>query len=375
MRADGFILTNNHVVEGADVVKVSFADGRQLKATVKGTDPKTDLAVIKVEGANLVPARWGDAEKALPGEWVIAVGNPYGLDHTVTVGVISAKGRYGLDNSGKGAVYEDYLQTDAAINPGNSGGPLLNLDGEVIGINTAIRGIGTMIGFAVPSSMARSVIKQLIDDGRVRRSYVGILMQDLTPELAATLGNGAPTRGAMVGNVEKGSPASGAGIQSGDVIVKVDGVPVDGSKAVQRVVIGKPIGQKIPFEVWRGGKSLTLTATSAEHPGDKVAANAGGSDGNGGPGGKLGIELQTLTPELAQRLRVEGIKGAVVAGVEEGSPAQEAGLREGDVIVEVDRAPVSNADDAVRALKAARPGGHLLRVRRGDGALFVPLPG
>ena len=179
--AKGLIITNNHVVEGADVIKVRFADRHEEKATVVGTDPKTDVAVIKVGGPTLTPAKFGDSDKLQVGEWVLAIGNPYGFDHTVTVGVISAKGRYGI---GAGP-YEDFLQTDAAINPGNSGGPLVNLDGEVIGINTAIRGIGTMIGFAIPSTMVKPVAQQLVKDGHVHRPFLGIHMQDITPELAA----------------------------------------------------------------------------------------------------------------------------------------------------------------------------------------------
>jgi serine protease Do len=368
----GYIVTNNHVVEGTDVIKVRFADGRELKATIKGTDPKTDLAVIKVDGKDLVAARWGDADKVQPGEWVVAVGNPYGLDHTVTVGVISAKGRYGV---GGGTTYEDYLQTDAAINPGNSGGPLVDLDGEVVGINTAIRGIGTMIGFAIPASMARPIVKQLIDEGRVHRPYVGILMQDLTPQIAGSLGGGAPAKGAIVGQIEPRSPAAQAGIQTGDVIVRVDGVPVDGSKAVQRAVLAKSLGQKVAFEVWRGGKSMTLAATTAEHPGDKGDRRLAGEPEAGDGKARLGLALQNLTPDLAERLGVDAAtRGAVVGGVRDGSPAADAGIREGDLIVEVDRQPVASADDVSRALKVARPGGHLVRIRRGDGALFIPLP-
>ncbi len=212
--ARGYILTNNHVVDGADKIKVKFADGREVKGTLQGADPKTDLAVVKVDNGSLTPARFGDSERLQVGEWVIAIGNPYGFDHTVTVGVISAKGR------GLGAgPYEDYLQTDAAINPGNSGGPLVSLDGEVIGINTAIKGVGTMIGFSIPSSMARPIAEQLIQTGHVKRPYIGITMQDVTPELQTGLGPNAPQKGAIVGQVLPDSPAARAGVQPGDVIV------------------------------------------------------------------------------------------------------------------------------------------------------------
>ncbi len=317
--ARGYILTNNHVVDGADVIKVRFADGREVPAKVTGTDPRTDLAVIKVEAPNLVPAKLGDSEKLLVGEWVIAIGNPFGFDHTVTVGVISAKGRYGL---GDGKQYEDYLQTDAAINPGNSGGPLVSLDGEVIGINTAIKGIGTMIGFAIPSAMARPIADQLIATGHVRRPYLGILMQDVTPELSAGLGAGAPQKGALVGQVEPTSPAAKAGVQPGDVITSVDGQSVDGSKAVQKAVLSKKVDDRVALKVWRSGKEIALSATAIEHPGDAGEKKADGAGDATGGKGRLGLELQTLTPPLAERLGVgEGARGAVVTGVREGAPA------------------------------------------------------
>ena len=368
----GYILTNNHVIEGADVIKVQFADGHQVKGKLAGADPKTDLAVVKVEEKNLTAAKFGDSDKLQPGEWVIAIGNPYGFDHTVTVGVISAKGRHGIG----GGPYEDFLQTDAAINPGNSGGPLVNLDGQVIGINTAIRGIGTMIGFSIPSSMARGVAQQLIDGGRVHRPYLGILMQDVTPELAGSLGAGAPGKGAIVDQIEGDAPAAKAGLQPGDVIVKVDGLEVDGSKAVQKAVLAKTLGQKVTLDLWRGGKMLQIAATTAERKEDEDKRLAAGHDDQDGAGrhGKLGIELQSLTPELAERLGVSEKAGAVIAGVRPDSPAAELGLREGDVILEVDRQRIANAEQAAKALAGARQGGHLLRVKRGDGAMFVVVP-
>ena len=365
----GYILTNNHVVEGADLIKVKFSDGREIKGTIMGADPKTDLAVVKVSAEKLVAARMGDSERLQVGEWVIAIGNPYGFDHTVTVGVISAKGR------GLGAgQYEDYLQTDAAINPGNSGGPLISLDGEVIGINTAIKGVGTMIGFAIPTSMARPIAQQLIKSGHVRRPYLGILMQELTPELATSLGAGAPQKGALVGQVETNSPAARAGIQPGDVIVRLDGQEVEGSKAVQKAVLQRQLGQRIAIDIWRSGRQLTLSATAGEHPGDAGERRVASGSDDASPKGHIGLQLESLTPQLAEQLGVRDSRGAVVAGVDPDSPASEAGVREGDVIVEVDRRAVASAEDASRALRAPRQGGHLLRIKRGDGALFVVVP-
>jgi serine protease Do len=366
----GYILTNNHVVEGADEVKVSFVDGKTVNAKVIGTDPKTDLAVVKVDGQNVTPARIGDSDKLQVGEWVMAIGNPFGLDHTVTVGVLSAKNRSGFQGGGH---YEDFLQTDASINPGNSGGPLINLDGEVVGINTMIAGIGTGIGFAVPSSMFKTVSDQLIHGGKVRRPYLGIYMQDLNPELAKSLGSNAPEKGAIVGQVTPGTPAQKAGVKPGDVITSVDGRPVDGSKAVQKSVLNHKIGDKLELGIWRDGKNMKVATNTAELPGegDKLAQGGPGSS----PKAKLGIGLQNLTPELADRLGLgKGAKGAVISSVREGSPAQEAGLHEGDVIVEVDRKAVASGDDAAKLLGADRAGGHLLRVQRGEAALFIVIP-
>jgi serine protease Do len=370
----GFILTNNHVVEDADEVKVSFADGKTAIGKVVGTDPRTDLAVVKVDGVPVQPAKLGDSERLQVGEWVIAIGNPFGLDHTVTVGVLSAKNRSGFQG---GNHLEDFLQTDASINPGNSGGPLVNLDGEVVGINTMIAGIGTGIGFAVPTSMAKPIAEQLMQGGKVRRPFIGIRMQDLTPEVAKSLGKNAPEKGALVAQVEPGSPAEKAGAKPGDVIVAVNGQDVKASKDVQRNILNGKIGQKVDLTVWRDGQTVHLAPTTQELPGeDKLASRSGEGGGDrSAPKQKLGIGLASMTPGLAERIGVDPrVKGAVVTSVREGSPAQEAGLHEGDVVVEVDRKPVSSADDAVKALSNDRAGGHLLRVRRGDAAMFVVVP-
>jgi serine protease Do len=331
--------------------------------------------VVTVSFISVWPAKLGDSEKLQVGEWVIAIGNPFGLDHTVTVGVLSAKSRSGFQG---GNHIEDFLQTDASINPGNSGGPLVNLDGEVIGVNTMIAGIGTGIGFAVPSSMFKSVAEQLIQTGKVRRPYIGIRMQDLTPEMAKSLGKNAPEKGALVAAVEPGSPADKAGAKPGDVIVALNGKGVDGSKAVQLTIYGGKVGQKVDATVWRDGQTVHLTPTTAELPGDERQASRDGANGGGSNNAqkaKLGLGLSSMTPTLAERIGVDPkIRGAVITSVRDGSPAQEAGLQQGDVIVEVDRKPVQSADDAVKTLANERAGGHLVRVRRGEAALFVVIP-
>jgi serine protease Do len=361
----GYILTNNHVVDSADEVKVTFVDGKTVPGKVVGTDPKTDLAVVRVDGQSLHAARFGDSDKLQVGEWTMAIGNPFGFDHTVTVGVLSANHRSGFGKT----QYEDFLQTDASINPGNSGGPLVNLDGEVVGINTMIYGMGTGLGFAVPSSMARPVAEQLMKSGKVHRPYIGIGMQDLTPEMAKTLGKTAPEHGAIVGQIQPGSPADKAGLKSGDVIIGIDGTKVDGSKAVQKTILGKNIGQRVDLAVWRDGKEHHLTTTTAELPTETGEAHAGKAAA--GSKAKLGLALQNLTPQIAERLELpKSLKGAIIAQLRPGSPAEEAGLMEKDVIVEVDRKPVHNADEAVAALGEDRPSGHLVRVQRGEASLY-----
>jgi serine protease Do len=301
----GYILTNNHVVEDADEVKVSFVDGKTVEGKVIGTDPKTDLAVVKVSGVDVKAAKLGDSDKMEVGEFVMAIGNPFGLDHTVTVGVLSAKNRAGLP--GNAGHYEDFLQTDASINPGNSGGPLVNVNGDVIGINTMIAGIGTGIGFAVPSSMAKPIVEQLIQGGRVRRPYIGIRMQELTPELVKGLGKDAPDKGALVQMIEPGTPAEQAGAKPGDVIVAVNGQTVADSRGVQKDVLGTKIGDKIDLTIWREGKTVHLYPVTKELPGDtRVAEGEGG--GGGGPAqtrGKLGLGLSSLTPNMAEQLGVD----------------------------------------------------------------------
>lgn len=371
----GLILTNNHVVGEADDIKVQFLDGKELAAKIVGTDSRSDLAVISVEtkGYPVKAAKLGDSEKLMVGEWVIAIGNPFGLDHTVTVGVISAKGRSGIANS-KGN-YQDFLQTDASINPGNSGGPLVNLSGEVIGINTAILGPGGNIGigFAVPSDLAKPIVKDLISTGKVRRPYLGISMQEMQQDMARALGG--PEKGALVQGLTSGGPAEKAGVRRGDIIVKVDGKPINSSRDVQRQVLQRRVGDGVALELWRDGKIVSLNAKAGELPSDDAPGTGagGGGDEQSSAKAKLGLSMQTLTPGMADRLGLKAQAGAVITGIKGGSPAAEANLSRGDVILEIDRRPVKNAEEASRLLSADRPGGHVLLIQRGDSAVFVLL--
>lgn len=367
----GYILTNNHVVGGVDEIKVKFLDGKELPGKIVGTDPRSDLAVISVDTKNykVKTAQLGDSEKLLVGEWVMAIGNPFGLDHTVTVGVISAKGRSGIGDRRSG--YQDFLQTDASINPGNSGGPLVNLNGEVIGINTAILGPGGNIGigFAVPSEMVKPVVKELIATGKVKRPYLGISMQELTPEMAKALGG--PDKGALVQGLTPGAPAEKAGVKRGDIIIKVDGKPVKNSREVQRQVLARRVGDSVSLELWRDGKGVTLLAKTAELPGEE--GQGGGPGGEEGQPSKarLGLSLQTLNPQMAERFGLQTDKGVLISGVKPGSPAADAGLQRGDVILEVDRRTVRSAEEASKALGTEHAGGHVLLVQRGDTAIFI----
>ncbi len=368
----GYILTNNHVVGDADDIKVQFLDGKELPAKIVGTDSKSDLAVIRVEPKDyaIKAARLGDSEKLLVGEWVMAIGNPFGLDHTVTVGVISAKGRSGIGENRSN--YQDFLQTDASINPGNSGGPLVNLSGEVIGINTAILGPGGNIGigFAVPSDMAKPIVNELIASGKVHRPFLGISMQPYEPDLAKAMG--APEKGALVVSLTGGGPAEKAGIRRGDVITKVDGKPISNSRDVQRQVLTHRVGDSVALELWRDGKMVTINAKAGELPSDEAPAQVGAAEDPSSARAKLGLALQALTPQLAERLGMKGGgQGVVISGVKPGSPAAEAGLHQGDVIAEVDRHPVKSVDEASKLLGQPRPGGHVLLIQRGDSSVFV----
>jgi len=337
---DGYIVTNNHVVDGANEIKVKLADGREFDASIVGRDPKTDLALIRIKGAsNLTPITMGNSEELKVGSWVVAIGSPFGLEQTVTAGIVSAKGR--IIGSGP---YDNFIQTDASINPGNSGGPLINMKGEVIGINTAIVASGQGIGFAIPVDTARSVIAQLKGSGRVTRGWLGVSIQEITPALASSFGL-TDRKGALVADVVKDGPADKAGIAQGDVIVEFDGKDIATSNDLPRVVAATPVGKDVSVKLLRGGKTVSKTVRIARME-DTVAGVAGQASGEN----KVGITGQAITPEVARALQLKTRQGVVVASIEPGSPAEEAGGMRGDVIREVNRTQVKDVVGFVKKM-------------------------
>ena len=340
---DGHILTNNHVVADADEVTVTLTDKREYKAKIIGTDPKTDLAVVKIKADNLTPAKLGDSDKVRVGEWVVAVGHPFGLSYTITTGIVSAKGRANRAV----AEYEDFIQTDAAINPGNSGGPLLNLKGEVIGINTAIfsRSGGYMgIGFAIPSNMAKSIMQSLMDHGKVVRGWLGVGIQNLDEAMAESFGFEG-THGVLVGDVTPDGPAEKAGFKQGDIIVKFDGKQTKDSNQLRQMVAATSPGTKVEVEVFREGRRETLDVTVGE-----LESGLATIKGREAEDEDLGMTLRSVTPEIAEQLGLKQAKGVVVTKVEPFSAAARAGLRRGDVIVAVQSKPVDTLAEFNEAL-------------------------
>lgn len=355
--ADGAIVTSNHVIDDARSIKVRLRDGRVFKGRVVGRDPATDLAVLRVDANDLTPATLGDSDKSRVGEWVVAIGSPFGLDFTITTGVLSAKGRGGV---GVNAV-EDYLQTDASINPGNSGGPLVNLDGQVLGINTMIVSKGQGIGMAVPSNMVRRVAEQILRIGRVDRARMSVGVQDLTPQLAAEL-PGAPSAGALINAVGPGGPASKANLQPGDVIVKLGGRPVLLAQDVIRAVFAHNVGDTLALEVVRAGKHYRASI-QLESRGDPAPPRLPVERAQSGvPGG--GLSLSDLhSPNANKPL-------AQVREVVSGSVADQAGLRPGDVILDIDGVRSPTADEAQAQLRDGRA---LLRIRRNGSTFYTTL--
>jgi len=360
---EGYIVTNNHVVDGADQIKVVLQDERKFDATVVGRDPQTDLALIKVDSDQALPAvTLGKSADLKVGQWVVAIGNPFGLDHTVTAGIVSAKGR--VIGSGP---YDDYIQTDASINPGNSGGPLLNLQGEVVGINSAIIASGQGIGFAIPIDMAASIVAQLKKEGAVTRGWLGVSIQDLGDDLADYYGV-AKDRGVLVTHVVPGNPADQAGIKPNDIITEVDGNKVTSSRELTAKAASLRVDDQVDVTLLRDGKENTVTLKVGRRP--TTLAQNGAAESGTETG--YGIQVTDLTPELARQMNVDAEHGAVVTGIEPGSKAAQAGLEEGDVIVEVNRHEVASAQDFKDRVQNNKMGDRLnLLVKSDKGGLKV----
>ena len=366
---DGYILTNNHVVDNADEVKVSMHDGNELTAKVGGRDPKSDIAVLKIEGKNLPIVSFAASDKVQVGDVVLAIGNPFGVGQTVTSGIVSATGRGNLGIED----YEDFIQTDAAINPGNSGGALVDVEGRLIGINTAIfsRSGGNMgIGFAIPSDLARTVMDSLIKYGHVTRGYLGVAIQDINPALAKQF-KLKDSNGALVGEVVAKSPAEKAGVKDGDVVLEYNGKKVVDSRRLKLAVGETKPGTTVPVKVLRDGDTKTLNITVQELPGgDKLAQN--GSSSTADNGTLNGVTVADLDAQARQEFRIpEKVKGVIVTEVQEDSAAAEAGLKPGDVILEINRHPVKNAEEAVRMTEETKEKVTLLRIWSNGGSRFV----
>ena len=370
LHESGLVLTNNHVIEGADQITVKLADGREFPATIVGRDPKTDVAILRIQDAKDLPAvALGDSDALEVGDWVIAIGNPFGLSHSVSMGIVSAKERF----IGAGP-YDDFIQTDAAINPGNSGGPLFNAKGEVIGINTAIVAHGQGIGFAVPINLVKVLVPQLEQTGTVARGWLGVAIQDMSPELARSLSLDR-VRGALIAEVVPGSPAEKAGLKPGDVVLSVDGKSIESYNQLSRTIALFPPGSRLRLQVLRDGKENAIEVAVAEREEDTVLAS-GRKAPRGGEAVSdvLGLELGKVTPEVARSLGLRAPEGVLVTQVKQGGPADGAGVANGDVILEVNRRRVRTLQEYAEASRSIRPGDMvLLRIQRGDSAVYVAL--
>ncbi|MGH9444042.1 MAG: Do family serine endopeptidase [Thermoanaerobaculia bacterium] len=358
--ADGYILTNNHVVENGQKIEVKVGDQRTYRAKVVGTDPATDIALIKIDSKErLIPIALGDSERLRVGDWVMAIGDPWAFDKTVTVGVVSAKGRHNLSLDPNTNSFENFIQTDAAINFGNSGGPLINLQGEVIGINTAIYRPAQNIGFAVPINTARSILDQLKTKGKVTRGFLGVNIRNLDEDNMKAFGLNN-MNGALVESVEPGQPADKAGVQHGDVIVKVDDREVVTTQDLISYVSSRPPGSKVRLEVNRGGKVMHLSVELGERQGDQSSNETNAPENGGGSREKIGLSVQDLTPQGRQYYHIDpSVAGVLVTGVSEVSAANDAGLAEGDVITEVNGRKVGSAEELSRIVRDAKKGDYL----------------
>jgi len=367
---EGYILTNNHVVDGATDVKVTLSDKRELKAKIIGTDPKTDVAVLKLEGANFPAITLGDSSKVQVGDYALAIGDPFGVGQTVTMGIVSAKGRGNLGIED----YEDFIQTDAPINPGNSGGALVNDRGELVGINTAILSHGSGgnegIGFAIPVNLARSVMGQILDHGKVTRGYLGVVIQPISPAMARDLGLNK-LQGALVGDVSPKGPAQAGGVQRGDVILAINGNAVNDSNELRNTISMMQPGETVKLEISRNGSAKDLDVKLGELP---LSEEEVQNQPEGASKDALeGVSVQNLDAETAAQLQLpESTKGVVVTGIDPSSPKAESGLQRGDVIQEVNHQPVHNVAEFEQAMrKSAKGEGALLLVNRGGTTLFI----
>jgi len=362
LRSDGYVLTNNHVVHEASRIEVRLKNGKSFPAKLVGADSATDLAMLKIDARGLPQAEFASSEKARVGQFVIAIGSPFGLDYTVTTGVLSAKGRGGIGAN----EIEDYLQTDASINPGNSGGPLVNLHGRVLGINTMIIGRGSGIGFAIPSEIAQRVARQLIESGTVKRAWLGVSFQEITPELAAHFG-GSFDGGALINAVVPQGPADKAGLRAGDVITAVGDHKIREGHDLLRTVLRHGVDERLTLEVRRGGKTKKVTLVTGERPSEDEAQSRqqGVQDDS-----MLGLALEELTPRLRERFRYEGDGRVFIRGVAPGSDADRAGLLPGDIILQADRQPVRAIGDVRAALKDGKA---VLYVERESRRFFQPI--
>jgi serine protease Do len=360
---EGYILTNNHVVEGATEVKVTLSDKREYKARVVGTDPKVDIAVLKIDASDLPSIVVGDSSKIQIGDYALAVGNPFGVGKTVTMGIVSATGRSNLGIE----AYEDFIQTDAPINPGNSGGALINDRGELIGINTAILAHGSEgnqgIGFAVPANLARTVMDQILKNGKVTRAYLGILPQDVTPAIAKAFGEKEPA-GALVGEVSANSPAQKSGLENGDIILELNGKPLEGANQLRMTISMMSPGTAVHLKVWRNGADRDFTVTLGELPVEQASVE---KDSDGTKSELSGISVQDLDARTARQLGVPAnTAGVVITGINPSSPAADSGLQRGDVIQEVNRKPVHNTADFEAAMRGSKDQTLLLVNRQGS---------
>jgi serine protease Do len=366
--SDGTIVTNNHVIEGATDIKVDLADKREFQAKLIGTDAKTDIAVLKIEATGLPTLAVGDSSKLQVGDVIFAIGDPFGIGETATMGIVSATGRGGLGIEN----YEDFIQTDAAINPGNSGGAMIDLHGDLIGINTAILSGGSGgnqgVGFAIPINMATSVMNQIVSHGKVVRGYLGLVPQDVTPELAKEFGVSKPG-GALITNLKSDAPAAKAGLKQGDVIVQLNGQPVESANDLRLRISQTAPGSTVKLEISRDGKMQDVNVTLGELPQDATAEEA---PGEGGGGGLEGVNVQELTPEAAQELQLTpGTRGVVVASVDPSSAAAAAGLNRGDVIQEVNHKAVHSITEYKQALAAVGKQPVLLLVNEGGATQYM----